>query len=264
MTHFLLQGASSPTEPTLLFHVRIDVRDIRSGCSRSQEVYFRAEWDPEIPLLEGDLSWTPDMVTRVPRDRLLEIAPPRIVRIPSQADEWIRRFLERYYILRIWQHRELETFSEPSETLEDFIQRCRDLLQMQRSEKMRKVSEIMYHRFFQLHRRAIGAAQEDDVPDQMAARMRSELDEVFASGRGDLSRLFLRDDASQKREIGEGWRVDFLPQIQERLDDFRIRLLTRYNAVVSEFEERACRVDSFQLPITRNSVDILSQSIVWD
>lgn len=264
MTHFLLQGASSPTQPALLFHVRIDVRDIRSGCSGSRENYFRAQWDPETPLLDSDLSWTPDMVLRISRDRLTVIPPPRIVRIPTEADEWMRRFLERYYILRIWQHRELEVFSEPTESLEDFLQRCRDLLQTQRMQQMRKVSEVMYHRFFQLYRSAVGATQQDDVPDQMAAHMKSELEEVFASGRGDLSRLFLRDDASQEGELGEDWRVDFLPQIQERLDDFRIRLLTRYNDVVSDFEERACRVDSFQLPVTRHSVDILSQNIVWE
>lgn len=210
------------------------------------------------------MTWTPDMVSRIASDRIQRIPAPRQIVIPEGVDELMERFIERYYYLRIWHNRDLQVFSTPGETLEEFIQRCRDLLQPQRTEKMRNVSEVMHHRFFQLYRRAVGATQEEDLPDRMAVRMKAELETVFAGGKDDLTRLFLRDDTSNDGELGHDWRVEFLPQIQERLDDFRIRLLNRYNEVVSDFEERACKVEPFQIPANRRSIDILSRDVVWE
>lgn len=259
LKHYRFKNSDSAVRPSLLFQVKIDWRDVRSGYRGSDFALFKGEW-----LQEEELSWTPDMVSPVDLDRLEPIKPPEDVYWPASAEDKIISYVIRHRRPSIWKNSGLGLYSEPSESREEFVQRCREALLEEKSAEMKKHREIFLHRFFELEHRLRKEIEEGELAEDAQSRIQARLDLLFSEGREDLSRWFASDAHAVMGDGDLDWQLDSLPEFQERIDALRSDLVSSFNEINAVFEERAEDVERYQVPVPRSAVEIVASGILWE
>ena len=90
LAHYRLLHASAAEQPKLLFEVKVDIQDVRSGYNGSSTFLFLADW-----LQDWGLKWARDMVREVSLEELEPAAAPRSVSWPEQAEDLIADYVAR-------------------------------------------------------------------------------------------------------------------------------------------------------------------------
>ncbi len=253
------EGCVTPSRPSLLFQVKIDFQDVRTGGRIFDEGCFRAEWLPD-----AQMDWARDMVVRCDDVDLREIDPPLRLQWPDGAEERLLAFLARHYRVRVWRNPELGLYSSPGEEHTEFVQRCREALLAERNAPMRTLREIFHHRYFELEQRlkteTLAGEEGSDLKQNRLARLESVLSEVKEG----FNRWFVEEGNQQIRtdDLTREYRCE--PGFQERIDGLINDLAARFNRIVSEFEEKASRIDEYEIPINRGAVDVLFVGILWE
>ncbi len=252
-------GSVAASRPSLLFQVKIDSQDVRTGCRVSDDGFFQAEWLPDT-----EMDWARDMVVRYRGGELREIDPPRQLGWPEGAEERLLAFLARHYRVRVWRNPEVGLYSLPAEEKAEFVQRCRDALLPERAARMKKLREIFHHRYFELEQRLKEETLAGDEDPDLKQNRLARLESLFSDAKEGLSRWFVEDG---NQLIGEGdltWELRGQPDFQERIDALMADFATGFNRICSEFEEKASRIDEYDIPINRGAVDIVLTGILWE
>ena len=259
MKHYSWKKDQSGGWPSLIFGIRIDGRDVRTGCNPAEAIYLKG-----IDLGDPELNWTPEMVSPIDPDRLFEMRVREPFRWPDYADEQMVRHVTRHFRPKIWTNYQLKIYSHLGESREDFLSYCCDKMLWARAGEMKKIRQTFRHRFDDLERRL----EEEVVVDAWDHEARedglSKLGSFFFKAREELSRLFLSDT---HRSLGEGdlrWRIDLQPQFQEQIDKLRQDLIARYNEVVEDFETQASAIEREEVVIQRSAVEIFSRDVLWE
>ncbi len=252
-------GSVSATLPSLLFQVKIDFQDVRTGCRISDDGYFRAEWLPD-----AEMDWARDMVVRCGAVEFREIDPPRGLDWPDGAEERMLGYLARHYRVRVWRNPEVGIYSLPAEEKAEFVQRCRDALLPERSARMKKLREIFHHRYFELEQRLKEETLAGDEGTDFKQSRLARLESLFSEAKEGLSRWFVYDGNQLIGEDELTWELRGQPEFQERIDALMADFATGFNRICSEFEEKASRIDEYEIPINRGAIDILSTGILWE
>ncbi len=257
--HYRWAGSPAVHSRRLLFEVKLDLQDVRSGQRFSETLHLKAEWLPD-----GDLEWSRDMVAGVDAARLEEIEAPGAVPAPSGAvAEKLISYLVRHHRLEIFRNYELGLYSAPAETRPDFVERCREALREEKESEMKKLREVFLHRFFEFEQKLKSEIRDGDLDRELKTRVLTRLDELFSEGRDGLSRWFVRESDL----IGEHdlvWKLKGDPEFQERIDALRADLAARFNEISSKFEEKAASVEQYQIPIQRSAIDVIGVGILWE
>ena len=258
--HYSFKGVRRPTSPCLLFEVKVDLQDVRSGYRSSATGLFSGQWLGD----QEDLHWTEDMVSRLDLQDLKVIDPPIQLEWPSCGDERIIHYLRRYARPRIWKNHNLRMYSGARESKTDFIERCRESLAEERSLKMKKIREIFMHRYFELEQRLKLQIVDEKVDEELKMQRLSRITTHFAQAREQLSRCFVRDD---DRLLGEGdlvWRLGSYQDLQDRLNDLRLDLVSAYNELINSCVERATGIETYEVPAPRSAIEIVSRNFLWE
>ena len=80
MKHYQLRSEGESSQPSLLWEIRLDIQDVRSGYRGSDSGLFLGPF-----LDEADVDWSEDLVKRLKDPDLREIGPPRKVTWPASA-----------------------------------------------------------------------------------------------------------------------------------------------------------------------------------
>ena len=275
MKHYSIKGASKgasqreQARPWLLFDVKFDIRDIRSRVSETLERNFQAQLLP----LEGDLTWAPDMVIERSVDFLEkhaeEIAPPpgfNSAAVDGRSVE--TKFLEyllRHHKIVVQRNVVYNLYSSPSEPLEDFRQRCREKALEDMIEKFRSIYDRYLRRLRQLEDSIVRAAEVTaDGDDEKLAHLKLELGRVFLELKEDISTLFL--EPSFANRLPRPVSCESIPAVldlSEKLDAFQKELYSDLVRLKHGYKRRAESIESFQLPLTLNQVDVARSAILW-
>ena len=259
LAHYRLLHTSAAEQPKLLFEVKVDIQDVRSGYNGSRKYLFLAEW-----LQDWELKWTRDMVREVSLEELEPAAAPRPVSWPEQAEDLIAHYVARLPGPRIWYSRELGTYSARAESLEDFLVRCREGLLVERSARMRNLSELFFHRFLRLERMLLDMlGSEEGLEGNQFLGLEADLKRLFSSGRESLGRIFLEDGFRLLQEEELGWRFPRRPEHHEQLQALASDLVRDYNAISLDFEERAKDMNPYEVPMGSAQIETYSRGVVW-
>ncbi len=259
LAHYRLLHTSAAEQPKLLFEVKVDIQDVRSGYSGSPTFLFLADW-----LQDWGLRWTRDMVREVSLQELEPAEAPRPISWPEQAEDLIADHVARLPGPRIWYSRELGTYSERVESLEDFRDRCREDLLTERSARMRNLSELFFHRFLRLERMLLDMfSSEEGLEGNQFLDLEADLKRLFSSGRESQSRIFLENDFRLLQEEELGWSFPRRPEHHEHLQALASDLVRDYNAIGLDFEKRAKDVDPYEVPMGSAQIETHSRGIVW-
>jgi hypothetical protein len=245
--------------PSLLFEIKIDVQDMRSGYRYSDwGLFLEAPWIDDL-----DLEWTADMVRWLDRTDLVETPVTTVLAFPELADQKAVRYLTRYYQPRAWKSFCLSLFSHSGESQADFIGRCREECRDRREKDLRRVRELFYHRFVELERRLITQAEQDEPTESWRARRTIRIQDAFSELREHMSRALLNANqpvsAFPPSRMAEGIGVDG----KARFDALCHEFLSRYNEVLTDYEDQANQIEPYLVPLAYSQIEIVSRSVLW-
>ncbi|MFB3902868.1 MAG: hypothetical protein ACE15E_05390 [Acidobacteriota bacterium] len=259
MKHYRFRSSDSLAVPSLLFELKIDLQDMRSGYRYSDwGLFAEAPWIDDL-----DLEWTADMVKWLDPAELVETPVTTVLGWPELADQKVIRYLTRYYRPRAWKSLTLGIFSHCGESQADFINRCREECRDRREKDLRKVRELFYHRFVELERRLISQAEREEPTESWRARRTIRIQDTFNALREQMSRMLL--DANQPisafppSPLAEGMGVDG----KTRFDALCREFLNRYNEVLTDYEAQASQIEPYLVPLAYSQIEIVSRSILW-
>jgi len=257
--HFRLRRSEAVDLPSLLFEIKIDLQDMRSGYRYSDwGLFLEAPWIDDV-----DLEWTADMVKWLDRGELEEVPARGAPAWPELADQKVVRYLTRYYQPQAWKNSSLGLFSLARESRADFVNRCRDECRERRERDLKKIREVFYHRFLELEQRLIAQADREEPTETWRARRTIRIQDVFNELREHMSRLLL--NASQPisqfpplrliDEIGADGKARFQALCRE--------FLNKHNEVLTEYEAEASQVEPYYVPLAYSQIEIVSRSVLW-
>ena len=259
LAHYRLLHASAAEEPNLLFEIKVDIQDVRSGYDGSRKFLFLAEW-----LQDWGLRWTRDMVREVSFDELEPAQPARSVSWPQHAEDLISDYVARLPGPRIWHSRELGIYSDRTESSKDFLARCRECLLAERSARMRNLSELFFHRFLRLERMLLDLLDsEEGLDGNQHLGLETDLKRLFSSVRESLSRIFLEDDFRLLQEEELDWSFPRRPEHHEHLQALASDLVRDYNDISLDFEERARNIEPYIVPLGSAQIETFLRGVVW-
>ncbi len=259
LAHYRLLQTSREDRPKLLFDLKLDIQDIRSGYDGSWRVVFLGDW-----LENPNLQWTHDMVREISLDELQRIDPLGAVAWPESAEDLMGNYVSKLPGPQIWRSRELGIYSKPRESFEDFLMRCREGLIVERSKRMRNLSELFFHRFLRLEKKLHELlANEEGLKSNQILNLEADLKRLFSAGRESLSQMFLEDYFQLVEVKGLAWDFPRRPEFQEHLHALASDLVRAYNVISVDCEERAKDIESYDVPMGSVQIETLDRGVVW-
>jgi len=257
--HYKLRSDELTEVPSLLFEIKIDMQDLRSGYRYSDwGLFFRAPWIDDY-----DLEWTADMVKWLNGTDLVEMPAKTALTWPQLADQKAVRYLSRYYQPRAWKNVGLNLFSHSGESEADFIARCREECRDRLDRELKRIRELFYHRFVELERRLLARAEQEEPTETWRARRSIRIQDTFNELREQMSRLLLNANrpipAFPKIPAAEGIGLDG----QARFEALCVEFLNRYNEVLTDYEAQANQVEPYLVPVGYSQIEIVSRSVLW-
>ncbi len=259
MRHYRLRSTETGNQVWLLFELKIDLQDVRSGYRQSDwGLCLAAPW-----LEDRELDWTVDMVRRFDPGDLEEVNPRQQFPWPDVADQKMISYMVKYYRPQSWRNAALGLFSHPRETRDEFLARCRDSLREERERELRRLREVFYHRFVEMEHRFAAGIEHQQFDEQWKGRRLAEIQHLFNRVGEELSRRFL--DLSQPTEPPAPLTdiVGIDPDSLQKLQVLRKELVDNCNQVLSDFERQASEIEPYEVPLSYPQVEIVSRAILW-
>jgi hypothetical protein len=246
------------TRPDLLFEVRFDFHDVRSGLSGSDSGAFSAP-----VLTESDLDWTADMVHPIDLKALEEIQPVRPVEWPPSADSQITRYFLKNRRIGLWKNSELGIYSQMGESRDEFVDRCIELVSEERRSVLIQVRDIFIHRFLEAEQRALDSLQDEPWSARERDRRSADLRNAFSEIRESFSRCFLHENLEPltKKDLFWTGRLDI--ETQERLETLRDECLSMFNRLTGQVLKRAHAVEIYEVSLNHDEIDVASRGFLW-
>lgn len=255
--HFRRQGRAIGDVPFFLFHVSIDLRDVRSGLKDASTPYFRA-----FPIDDPFLEWAGGLVQEVSPETLEEIAPPREVPWPEHADRRLREYLNRHHSVRILRNASLALYSGTGQSREAFLEHCRETLREKKAADRRHVGEMLLPRLTQAEQKWLGQRFDGDSDDIRPDRLEN-IRSLFAAVRDEAARHSV-DGAGQRQTLAFVWNPPTDPLIMEHVNEWR----KRYYSMLDEIDERYSRlagdIEEYVAKPLDSHIGILSRGILWE
>ncbi len=257
--HFKFKTAEAlRTQPDLLFDVRFDFHDVRSGLSGAESGLFSA---PLLRETERDL--TNDMVHSVDSSRLEELESNGPAEWPEGADEQIIRYFLKNRRIIFWKNVELGIYSRTGESRDDFVSRCVELLSDERRSVLTQVRDVFIHRFLEAEQRALETLEDDVWTPRERDRRSVELRNAFSEIRESFSRCFLHEDLQPLTTADLAWTSMLDVETQERLETIRDECISMFNKLTGQALRRAGRVEIHEVSVNHDEIDIVTRNFLW-
>jgi hypothetical protein len=258
--HYRFKGSEGGAQPSLLFEIKIDQQDVRSGYRASDwGLFLRASC-----VVEGDLDWTPDMVWLVRPESLEEIAPRSPISWPALADQKMISYLVRYYRAQTWRNPQLGLFSQSHESEQDFVGRCRETVRNERDRELRKLRDLFFHRFMELEQRHLRELDRQHFDDHWKNRRRAQIEDLFSAVRGQISRRDLDEQLGDAPLAPLPVRQELDPEMQAKLAHLREDFFSKCSEVRRDFERKAAEVEPYEVPLPYSQIEIVSRGLLWE
>ncbi|GAB4245094.1 MAG: hypothetical protein Kow00109_21090 [Acidobacteriota bacterium] len=249
----------SGSVPRLLFGVRLDIRDLRSGLSEARELWLAAP-----PLPEAELDWTEDLVESLEPDFLEEVPAPREVTWPAAADDQIVRYLGRHHRLRIWRNPHYGLYSRPGQEAEAFVREALGTLGTEEREALEQAFERFLYRFLDLEHRWTTEIQGDETwAGGERERRLADLRELSTRIREQVSRCLLELERDPSRDFV--FPAPPVPDVElrERFENLRSELMLQVTELLERHRRRASEIEPYDVPINPGAVEIVERAFLW-
>ncbi len=201
------------------------------------------------------------MVAPVNPDQIEEFDPPRELDWPDFADNMIIRHSIHHYRPRIWKNVELDLYSRPGESREEFLERCHQREVREQVLQREKLRDVFLRRVIELKTAMMKMVAEESSVDMLRERRLATVRSLFSDLAQEWDRLPLRDDQAAVRKGPGGGRTD--RDLHEMVESFRDDLRYRFGRIDVGFRPRAGDVDPYDVPVNHSQVEIISRGFLW-
>lgn len=258
MKHYTKPGSSEFCEVLLLFDVRFNFHDVRSGFHGLHWGLFAAP-----PLLDPELDWTPDMVTEVGEDEVQEIEAPGSALWPLGSDDQMRRFHARYYRVGICWNPELGAYSRPGEARDEFVRRCEEMAGDEKEAALQQIRQLYLRRILELEQRALAFLQQPGWEHEQVDRRAADVKDVFASIRDAFSRC-LATPLTEVLEVPEfDWQARLDVESRERVESVWKDFFAGLGEVRKRLLERALLIEVYEVTLNHSDIDVQPRGFLW-
>lgn len=229
---------------------------MRSGFRNSRSEWFCGAW-----LDEPGLYWTPDMVIPVDPDEFEGFAPPREMDWPDFADSMIIHHSTRHYRPRIWKNTELDLYSRPHETREEFLERCHRQEVGDRILQREELRDVFLRRVIELKAAMIKMVREERSVDMHRDRRLTTVRSLFSDLAQEWDRLPLHDDQPAVHQGASDIGTD--RDLHEMVETFRSDLRYRFGRVRVGFRPHVQDIEPYEVPVNHSQIEIISRGFLW-
>jgi hypothetical protein len=184
--------------PAIYVETRLDLNDVRTGykdvvpLAQALKIY-------SDQTMQG---WTEETILDVDMDRITEV-PPRVARLqplPEFVDDNFvqgmetryAEYLSRTWTVRIYRNTGLNIYSGAGESREEFVLRCRDLLEEQLRADLNRLHTLFSRKQEQLREKYVGpSVEEADVLEPELPRPQTSAKDIFQHYAKRLDALFM-------------------------------------------------------------------------
>ncbi len=229
---------------------------MRSNFRSSRSECFRGEW-----LDDAGLNWTPDMVAPVNPDEIEEFDPPRELDWPEFADSMIIHHSIRNYRPRIWKNIELDLYSRPHESREEFLQRCHQREVRERVLQREELRDVFLRRVIELKTVMITMVSEEKSGDTLRDRRLATVRSLFSDLAREWDQLPLHDDEPRVRKSTDAAGTD--RDLHEMVESFRADLRYRFGRIRVGFRPHVENIETYEVPVNHSQIEIISRGFLW-
>jgi len=258
LKHYQVRDESDTSQPSLIWEIRLDIQDVRSGYRGSDSALFLGPF-----LDQSDIDWSEDLVKPLDNTNLEKISPPRKVTWPAGADEKLIRHLLQHYRIPVWRNYRLGIYSTPQESREDFVSRCLSAIAEERSSALQKVQDIFLRRFLEIEQLLLEEVRVEDAQPELQERMLSQVKDLFSDFREDFSRCFVEESLDPLNESDLDWTGKIDIELQERILKLRSDLVARYNEINEAAKKKASSIEEYEVALSYQQIQIISRGVLW-
>ena len=201
------------------------------------------------------------MVAPVNPDEVEEFDPPRELQWPDFADGMIIHHSIHHDRPRIWKNVELDLYSRPNESREEFLERCHRREVRERVLQREELRDVFLRRVIELRSAMIRMVSEERSVDMHRDRRLATVRSLFSNLAQEWDRLPLQDDEPTVRE-GAATVVEDR-DLNEMVASFRADLRHRFRRIQVGFRPRAEDLDPYDVPVNHSQVEIMSRGFLW-
>ena len=201
------------------------------------------------------------MVVPVNPDEIEEFDPPRELDWPVFADSMIIRHSIHHCRLRIWKNTELDLYSRPNESREEFLERCHQREVRKRVLQREELRDVYLRRAIELKTAMMRMVAEERSVDTHRDRRLATVRSLFSDLAQEWDRLPLRDDEPAVRKSGDAAGTD--RDLHEMVDSFRADLRYRFGRIEVGIRPRGEDLDPYDVPVNHSQVEIISRGFLW-
>jgi len=251
-------GIESLRPSALLFEVRLDFHDVRSGLAGSDAALYTAP-----VLVDPELDWTADMVATVKWPDFQELEPAPEVPWPEWADgQIIRHFLKHHRIVLL-RNSESGLYSMLGESRDDFLRRCLDFLSTAQAQSLMQLRDLFLRRFLEAETRYFGRLGEDELAGETGVAREVELRDVFSGIRDRFSACFSQAQRGPLSREEFSWVGPRDVEVRERLESLRDEFVSQFNLFYEQLYAKAAQAEEYEVALSHSDIEVMSHAYLW-
>lgn len=201
------------------------------------------------------------MVNRVNPDEIEEFDPPRELNWPDVADGMIIRHSIHHCRPRIWRNIELDLYSKPNESREEFLDRCHQREVRERVLRREELRDVYLRRVIELKTAMLKMVAEESSAGMHRDRRLATVRSLFSDLAQEWDRLPLHDDEPAVRKSTDASRAD--RDLHEMVESFCADLRYRFGRIEVGFRPRVEDLEPYEVPVNHSQVEIISRGFLW-
>lgn len=258
MKHYLRQGLPFNDQYRLLFDVRFDYQDVRSGYQGMHWSVFAAP-----PLADFELDWTPDMVEQVDSGELQEIETPRPVDWLAASEVQMRRFQLRYFRVQIYWNPGLSAYSQPGESRDEFAARCLDRLADRKESDVQQLRDVYLRRILGLRERALSSLEQPGWEFEQRDRRTAEINSAFSLIEDAFGRFLSTPLSQELPRVDFEWQNRLDVESRERVESLWKDFAGSVGEVRDRLIESARDIEIYAVTLTHSDLEVTPRGFLW-
>lgn len=252
--------------PYFYAEIRIDFGDVRTGFQNTVSLCKALD----IHAHHADAYWVDDMIHEVDPRRIQGLPPDSAgqLRLPEFVDgAFIARMETQYmqYLLRscearIYRNFELSAYSGFGESRDDFIARCRDMLEVPMRRALDQLRDRFNRRLEQLKEKYVSSdvSRGMDMP-QAESRNR----DIYGHYAERIATLFLKGDPGDNVTAAMADAARSMPELEERVTGLEREARRAVIELRESFEEKSRLLDEYILHPNLKDIHFVRSGILW-
>jgi hypothetical protein len=267
--YFMPENESSANQellPHFYVEARIDFNDVRTGFRETVSLSKALEIYSDY----ADLLWARDMIREVDQRRVKSVMPAsaRLGPLPSFVDadfisrmesQFIRHLLNSYEA-RVFRNSALRVYSLPGESRQDFVQRCRELLDAPMPQELDRLRDLFNRKLGQIRQKYLRPAESGRLEEDRAA---SRDKDIFSRYSERITGLFLQSGPRRRPVARPPRRLSEGQELEERLSSLELEAHEAITKLEDSFAEKAQSVDEYIIHPNLKDVHFVRTCILW-